>query len=272
MAAYDGRLQNSPQMDRTYFLTPAGRSALFAKETGSVPIEYRRILSAVEFQGHSEVIRSRLRRFPDQLIDEWLQELEDLGLIDHRAAEPMEDITFTGKRPPWLPPLLDVDSMHLAKRSVIAGATLVREGCYLADDRVANLPPLGKRPGDTVIQLVEDDPDQIALAELRLKLAGYVVRVAASSKALSRALREQSRPDLLLLDVVLPDGDGFDILGKLRARPEFALLPIVLLTVRAELADIRNGLRLGADGYITKPYSRNLLAEVISRVLKQPAG
>ena len=260
-----------PRMDRTYFLTPAGRSALFAKNTGSVPIEYKRILSAVEFQGHSEVIRSRLRRFSDRLIDEWLQELEDLGLIDHRAAEPLEDITFTGKRPPSLPPLLDVDSLHLAKHSVVAGATLVREGCYLAHERVANLPPLGRRPGETVIQLVEDDPDQIALAELRLKMSGYVVRVASSSKELSRALREQSRPDLILLDVVLPDGDGFDILGKLRARPEFALLPIVLLTVKAELTDIRNGLRLGADGYITKPYSKNLLAEVISRVLKQPA-
>lgn len=258
-------------MDRTYFLTPAGRSALWAKDTGSVPIDYRRILAAVEFQGHSEVIRSRLRRFPDQLIDEWLQELEDLGLIGHRAAEPLDEITFTGKRPPALPPMLDVDSLHLAKRSVIAGATLVREGSYVADDRIANLPALARPRGETVIQLVEDDPDQIALAELRLKMAGYVVRVAASSKELSRALREKSRPDLLLLDVVLPDGDGFDILGKLRARPEFALLPIVLLTVKAELADIRNGLRLGADGYVTKPYSKNGLAEVIGRVLKQPA-
>jgi len=259
-------------MDRTYFLTPAGRSALWAKETGSVPIEYRRILAAVEFQGHSEVIRSRLRRFPDPLIDEWLQELEELGLIDHRAAEPLDDITFTGKRPPALPPMLDVDSLHLAKRSVIAGATLVREGSYVADDRIANLAPLGKPRGETVIQLVEDDPDQVALAELRLKMAGYVVRSARSSKELSRALREKARPDLLLLDVVLPDGDGFDILGKLRARPEYALLPIVLLTVKADLADIRNGLRLGADGYVTKPYSRNLLAEVIGRVLKQPAA
>ena len=57
---------------------------------------------------------------------------------------------------------------------------------------------------------------------------------------------------------------------KLRGRPGFARLPIVLLTSRTELADIRNGLRLGADGYITKPYSKNVLVEVISRVLKQP--
>jgi DNA-binding response OmpR family regulator len=118
---------------------------------------------------------------------------------------------------------------------------------------------------------VEDDPDQAALAELRLTMAGYRVRSVDRAKALSRYLREEVRPDLLLLDVMLPDGNGFDILAQLRASPEFATLPIVLLTVKAELADIRNGLALGADGYITKPYSKNQLAEVIGRVLKQPA-
>jgi DNA-binding response OmpR family regulator len=70
---------------------------------------------------------------------------------------------------------------------------------------------------------------------------------------------------------MLPDGNGFDILAQLRGRPEFAALPIVLLTAKAELVHIRNGLAVGADGYITKPYSKDQLVEVISRVLKQPA-
>ena len=117
-----------------------------------------------------------------------------------------------------------------------------------------------------MILLVEDDPDQMALGRLRLTMAGYKVRsVDRAEKALSRFLREEARPDLLLLDVMLPDGNGFDILAQLRGRPNFATLPIVLLTVKAELANIRNGLALGADGYITKPYSKNQLAEVIHR-------
>jgi len=99
-------------------------------------------------------------------------------------------------------------------------------------------------------------------------MAGYQVHSVDRAKALSSYLRQQKRPDLLLLDVMLPDGNGFDILAQLRARPEFSTLPIVLLTVKAELADIRNGLDLGADGYITKPYSKNQLAEVIAHVLK----
>jgi len=224
----------------------------------------------MELDGHIDVIRGRLRRFPDRLIEEWLKELEELKMIEPGgpAGKPA-DITFSGSRVPQLPPLADEDSLRFAKTTVIAGATLLRSGSFLAVDRIANLPALAKAPAKTVVLLVEDDPDQMALGELRLTMAGYQVRSVDRAKALSRFLREQARPDLLLLDVMLPDGNGFDILGRLRARPEFAMLPIVLLTVRAELADIRKGLVLGADGYITKPYSKNQLAEVIGRVLKQ---
>jgi len=261
-------------MARVYHLTEAGKAALAAKEddTGTLPLEYRRLLGVVQYEGHVNVIRGRLRRFPDRLIEEWLKELEELKLIaPGKPTTKAADITFTGGREPQLPPLPDEDKKRLARTTVIAGATLLRQGSFLAVDRIANLPPLAKKPPDTVVLLVEDDPDQLALGELRLTMAGYQVRSVDGAKSLSRFLREQPRPDLLLLDVMLPDGNGFDILGKLRARPEFAMLPIVLLTVKAELANIRKGLALGADGYITKPYSKNQLAEVIGRVLRHPA-
>lgn len=259
-------------MPLVYSLTAAGQDALSADEgEANLPLEYRRLLGVIEVGGHVEVIRGRLRRFPDRLIDEWLKELEDLKMVESREAGELDAITFTGQRLPLLPPLTDGDRKRLAKTTVVGGATLLRSGSFLADERIANLPPLAKPPAETVILLVEDDPDQMALAELRLTMAGYQVRSVDRAKALSRYLREQARPDLLLLDVMLPDGNGFDILAQLRGRPEFSTLPIVLLTVKAELVHIRNGLALGADGYITKPYSKNQLAEVIGRVLKQPA-
>ena len=260
-------------MELVYYLTPAGKDVLWAKDAAAknFPLEYRRLLSFIEFGGHIDVIRGRLRRFPDRLIDEWLKELEDLKMVESAPAGEMEDITFNGGRVPMQPPLTDEDSKRLAKSTVVAGATLLRSGSFLADERIANLPALVKPPADTLILLVEDDPDQMALAHLRLTMAGYQVRSVDRAKSLSRFLREEQRPDLLLLDVMLPDGNGFDILAHLRGVPEFASLPIVLLTVKAELANIRNGLSRGADGYITKPYSKNQLAEVIGRVLKQAA-
>jgi len=259
-----------------YSLTAAGQEAL-SSDAGegdfplavSFPQDYRRLLALIEVGGHIEVIRGRLRRFPDRLIDDWLKELEDLKMVESREAGELDEITFSGgARLPSLPPLSDEDRKRLAKITVVAGATLLRSGSFLSADRIANLPPLAKSPAETVILLVEDDPDQAALAELRLTMAGYQVHTVDRAKALSSYLRQQKRPDLLLLDVMLPDGNGFDILAQLRGRPEFSTLPIVLLTVKAELVDIRNGLDLGADGYITKPYSKNQLAEVIGHALK----
>jgi CheY-like chemotaxis protein len=261
-------------MALVYYLTAEGRKVAAGKDgAGGLPLDYLRILSLIDVEGHIEVLRGRLRRFPDRLIDEWLNELVDLKMVEARQgpASRLPDFSFTGSGLPPLPKLPDEDSKRLARTTVIAGATLLRSGSFLANDRVANLAPLNRPPAKTVVLLVEDDPDQLALAELRLTMAGYQVRSVDRAKALSRALREKARPDLLLLDVMLPDGDGFDILAKLRSRPEFATLPIVLLTVKAELANIRKGLALGADGYITKPYSKNQLAEVIGRVLKQTA-
>ena len=258
-------------MPLVYTLTAAGQEELTAPGQANLPQDFRRLLGLIEVGGHVDVLRGRLRRFPDQLIEEWLKELEELKLVQSHEAGELDAITFTGARLPPLPPLSDDDRKRLAKTTVVAGATLLRSGSFLAAERIANLPRLKKVPARTVILVVEDDPDQKALAELRLTMAGYQVRSVDHAKALSRYLREETRPDLMLLDVMLPDGNGFDILAQLRARPEFATLPIVLLTSKAELVDIRNGLALGADGYITKPYSKTQLQEVIAHVLKHGA-
>jgi len=257
-------------MPLVYALTELGQETLTTDASkGNLPQDYRRLLGMIEVGGHEDVIRGRLRRFPDRLIQDWLKELQDLKLVETHEAGELDAITFTGAALPPQPPLTEDDRKRLAKTTVIAGATLLRSGSFLAAERIANLPRLRKLPVQTVILLVEDDPDQMALGELRITMAGYQVRSVDRAKALSRYLREEPRPDMLLLDVMLPDGNGFDILAQLRGRPEFSTLPIVLLTAKTELVDIRNGLALGADGYITKPYSKSQLAEVISHVLKQ---
>ena len=256
-------------MSVVYSLTASGSKAVSGKQA-DFPLEYRRLLGLIVAGGHIDVLRGRLRRFPDRMLEDWLKELEELKLVESKPAEKLEDFTFSGRRPPRLPEAPDEDRQRLAKTAVVAGATLLRSGAFIADERVANLPPLAKQPTQTMILLVEDDPDQATLGQLRLKLAGYQVRTVEKARHLSRNLREDRRPDLVLLDVMLPDGNGFDLLAKLRASPQFATLPVVMLTSKAELADIHRGLELGADGYITKPYSKQQLAEIIGRVLKQP--
>lgn len=165
--------------------------------------------------------------------------------------------------------LTDLDRRRLEQDAARAGTSLARTGAYLAAHRIGERPALQKAAAETVILIVEDDPDQLALADLRVSMAGYRVRVATSVNEFLQTMLDDGAPDLLLLDVALPDGDGFEVLAKLRRNRALGSLPIVMLTAKADPADIGKGLALGADGYVTKPYTRNILADLIRRVLKQ---
>src|SRR5712664_506802 len=257
-------------MSRVYRVTASGRKA-WESQDASVPADYRRILGLVDTEAHSDVIRSRLRRYPDTLIFEWLAELEELALLSSQPAEAKHDLDFTGTL--RMPALLAEDTKRLGQQAKAAEASLSRKGVYLATDRLKNRPSTAqKAAADTMVLIVEDDPDQLALAKLRITMAGYAARTADSAASLRETLRKDPTPDLLLLDIILPDGDGFDILANIRMHSELALLPIVMLTVKGDPADIRKGLALGADGYVTKPYSKIVLADTIRRVLvRKPA-
>ena len=156
------------------------------------------------------------------------------------------------------------------KAGAQAASVLHSAGAYLAPPRPGAT--RGVKPaGETKILLVEDDPDQLALADLRVSGAGYQVRAALSVAQLMNVLTGGEAPDLMLLDVLLPDGNGFEVLSKLRRHPRYAAMPIVMLTVVNDALHVARGLALGADGYVTKPYSKNILVGVIKGVLEPAA-
>jgi len=250
---------------RIYRLSTSGRRA-WEKEDATVPAAFRRILGTLDTDTHTDVVRGYLRRYPDQLILEWLAELEELGLVESRPEKAVHDLDFTGSFK--LPQLIAEDRAQLTQESRAAGGVLARKGVYLAAERLLHRQPSQKAPAETVVLIVEDDPDQLALAQLRVRMAGFAARSADSAAALQAALARHEPPDVLLLDIMLPDGDGFDILAGLRHHPAHALLPVVLLTVKSDPADIERGLALGADGYIVKPYSKKLLGDVLWQVLR----
>jgi CheY-like chemotaxis protein len=250
---------------RIYRLSTSGRRA-WEKEDATVPAAFRRILGMLDSETHTDVVRGYLRRYPDQLILEWLAEIEELGLVESRPDKAAHDLDFTGNFK--LPQLIAEDRAQLTRESQAAGGVLARKGVYLAAERLLHRQASAKAPAETVVLIVEDDPDQLALAQLRVRMAGFAARTADSAAALQAALARHEPPDVLLLDIMLPDGDGFDILGGLRHHPAHALLPVVLLTVKGDPADIERGLALGADGYIVKPYSKKLLEEMLWQVLR----
>ena len=126
---------------------------------------------------------------------------------------------------------------------------------------------MGKR-----ILIIEDEKDIRELLQLYLRREGYDVHIAKDGETGLRKA-SQERFDLVLLDLMLPQLDGLEICRSLRSRPQTAGLPIIMITAKAEESDRIVGLEMGADDYITKPFSpREVLARIkaIFRRLEKP--
>jgi len=118
---------------------------------------------------------------------------------------------------------------------------------------------------DKVILIVDDEPRMIKFIRLNLELEGY--RVIGSSNGLEALNKVRVElPDLVLLDVMMPEMDGFETLENIR---EVSNVPVIMLTVKAEEEDKVRGLELGADDYVTKPFSPRELSSRIKAVLRR---
>jgi len=118
------------------------------------------------------------------------------------------------------------------------------------------------------ILIVEDDDDIAQLVHRYLTRAGHIADVVrAGDEALSR-VRERA-PDLIILDLMLPGLDGLEVCRALRALPSTRALPIIMLTARSEESDRIVGLQLGADDYVTKPFSPNELVARVGALLRR---
>ena len=112
------------------------------------------------------------------------------------------------------------------------------------------------------ILIVDDEPNIVVPLEFLMRREGYEVATAADGEAALRAVAEQT-PDLVILDVMLPRMSGFEVCRSLRADPRLSALRILMLSAKGREAEIEKGLGLGADAYVTKPFStRELVARV----------
>jgi len=252
---------------RTYRLTKSGRDA-WESEDVAVPSDYRRILWLMDFQGHAGLTGTMLKSISRSMLDDWLGEMEEIGLIEPVPEGEETGADFASAADRTLK-LTDLDRRRLDQDTQAASDSLASNGAYIATHRLSERAGVRKAAADTTVLIVEDDPDQLALADLRVSMAGYRVRVANSVNGFLQTMLDDGAPDLLLLDVALPDGDGFEVLARLRRHQALGSLPVVMLTAKRDPADIGKGLALGADGYVTKPYTKNVVADVIRRVLKQ---
>ena len=118
------------------------------------------------------------------------------------------------------------------------------------------------------VLVVDDEEDILELLKFNLSREGYQVPCAASGEQAFRLVRSES-PDLIVLDLMLPGIDGLEVTRCLKNDPDTKNIPIVMLTAKGEEADIVTGLELGADDYITKPFSPRVLVARVRAVLRR---
>lgn len=116
--------------------------------------------------------------------------------------------------------------------------------------------------------LIEDEEDIASLIKLQAELSGYKLHVEVDGLNGFRAV-EREKPDLVILDIMLPGQNGFDICRKMKSSPELKNIPVIILSAKGEELDVILGLELGADDYVAKPFSPKILFSRIKAVLRR---
>jgi two-component system phosphate regulon response regulator PhoB/two-component system alkaline phosphatase synthesis response regulator PhoP len=119
-----------------------------------------------------------------------------------------------------------------------------------------------------LVAIVDDEPDIVELVSIHLRKAGFEPKGFTDATMFLRYLGK-SNPDLIILDLMLPDMDGLEICKQLKGDDRFASIPIIMLTARGEETDKVLGLELGADDYVTKPFSNRELVARVKAVLRR---
>ena len=151
----------------------------------------------------------------------------------------------------------------LADEAVIGESKLTSNGYFVRINKAApSRKPLRTPPA---VLVVEDDSVTATLISRILEANGFTVKHAANRDGIVAGLK--TSPDLVILDVLMPDANGFDILNRIRQHPVLKDLPVLMLTSLGALDDILKGLKLGANGYLTKPAKSKALLDAIRTVL-----
>src|SRR3989441_2246763 len=158
-------------------------------------------------------------------------------------------------------------ALLLWDRQLGAAALLANAGSHVVVQLLHATMPPPNAPLHRIL-VVDDEPDITALVAYHLAKAGYRVITATNGKDALQTAREE-RPDLVVLDLMLPDVSGYDVLAELRRRDETREIGILLLTARHKEVDRVRGLTLGADDYLLKPFTRPELVLRVGAILRR---
>ncbi len=178
-----------------------------------------------------------------------------------------DDLDFT--RPGAIPaPRPAPEVVERATEEAAAGTPqLEQSGFYVSITKrpPGRIPP--RNDARYVILVVEDDADLGQMLIDIFMTAGFEVRWASNRAEINTELKHGTELDLVLLDIVLPDADGLQVLERLRQHPRIGNLPVILMTGKSAPHDVVKGLAAGANGYVSKPFKMSALVRAVNEVL-----
>jgi CheY-like chemotaxis protein len=251
--------------DDYYALTPRGEQEIRGAKTTLAPgalellVRMDGATSAAQLQASmpaasfDEIARTLALLLRDKYI-----EYAEVGIDDALHFDVMPGLAR---------PAASVAPSVSVRRAASAGLkALEHHGYYV---RIARRPdtkpalPTERQPHAVV---VEDEPHLAKFLKHFLAFEGFKVRVGGHREAIVQALREAPTPDLVLLDIVLPDTNGFEVLKAIRHHPTLRCVPVMMLTAESTRQSVITGLAAGADGYITKPFQTDVLVNAIRTI------
>ncbi|MCM2328248.1 MAG: response regulator [Lysobacter sp.] len=176
-----------------------------------------------------------------------------------------DDLDFTHE--PAVPPP-PREQVERARAEASAGLPhLESAGFMVAIARRASERILPRNGEKYAILVVEDDPDLAQLVIDIFMTAGFEMHWASNRDEINQQMNRRPSVDLVLLDILLPDAHGLQILKRIRSHPKLAKLPVIMMTGNSTAQDVAAGLTAGADGYVTKPFRMSGLVKAVQQVL-----
>lgn len=248
-----------------YILTFKGNNELQASETSLAALPLKLL---VLIDGQSTVSEIRKRATSAVTDDQFVAAMGELlrggyaDLASNQMTQSFDFIEFFSETPKQP----STSALNQVQSEAASGmTTLQHQGYYV---RIAMRSAASARPaGARSVLIVEDDVSLAKFLRQYLEIEGFVATTAANRDEVIAGLRRQPPPDLVLLDVMLPDADGFNILLKMREHPVLKAVPVLMLTAKATREAVLKGLAGGANGYITKPFQPDALIIAVKTVL-----
>jgi two-component system, OmpR family, response regulator len=248
-----------------YGLTSRGEAEIRGSKTNLTALALELLVRA---DGHTAVheLQSSMSDVPSQRVAETLARLLHDELIQHSKARDdglrMDDIKGIARSAIRAHP-----AGQSTQREATAGInSLKQDGFYVRIARRPDARPMLPADRPPTLLVIEDEPHLARFLSHFMRFEGFDVRLASDRTTIVEGLRTAPQPDLVLLDVMLPDVNGFDVLTRIREHEVLRTVPVLMLTSIATRESVIKGLVCGADGYVTKPFQVQVLVKAIQTI------